>query len=196
MDVLMGVTLSVFLVLVLVNFVGDVMRYSQFIARHQQLRSDVFALMNSTLPKLIREAASIDYSNSHEHQLSLFMDKQETRRVTISLQPEIFDSREDLSQLVLREGDQIVVLHSSQSFIEDFSVHYASDPTVNGLERLQDERARQPMVQYSLQARAQRLGGSRERKAFVFFDDPRIAYQAVSTLRNYSFSNLYHPSSL
>lgn len=195
-DVLVAVTLTSFLVVLLAQFVGDVLKYSQFVAQHQQIRSETFALVNNALSSIIREAVAIDYSDSSETQLALFMDKYETpsKRVVISVEQDLSalpgGSRNDLSQLVLERGSRRMYLNSPLTFVESFRVEYPENPRSFSGDALQSARAQQPMVRVTLKSRYQHAEGERGRSEFGWYENPQISYAGAYTLRNYSFSNL------
>jgi len=191
-DVLMAIMLSTLLVIVVAVFSRETMIFSSFVERHQQIRQESFALVNTTLASLIREAVAIDYENSDEHRLSLFMDKWERddRRVQISWEQGESVDGEERSQLILVRGDEETVLNSSKTVITAFDLEYSRNPkTVSG-DQLQDARAYQPMVSVYLAARYQRPDGAQDRVQFSFWEDPRVSYRGTYALRNYSFSNL------
>lgn len=190
-DVLVGIVMTSFLVLVILRFSTEVARYNAYISRHQQIRSETFALINNTLATLIRQAASLDYANTNQSKLGLFMDKLERDRVMIELKTvpqQGGDSPSDKkSQLVLTRGSKVIYLNSTRTVFETFDVQTTKKPSSANL---QQERSIQPIVRITLQARHQRNEGALSRTVFSFFEDPWISYKTSYTLRNYSFSNL------
>ncbi|MDP2691933.1 MAG: hypothetical protein Q8O95_06060 [bacterium] len=192
-DVLIAVTLTSFLVILLTGYVRDAMAYSSFVSKHQQVRSEAFALVNNTLASLIREAVAIDYERTTETELALFMDKNEEQSMLISLDQNMSEKdgvKQDESQLVLNTGDEMIYLNSTQTFVDDFQVTTTADPTDLDASQLQEARAKQPMVKVTVKARHQRLDGARDRSDFSFWEDPWISYTGAYTLRNYSLSSL------
>lgn len=191
-DVVIGMTLCSFLVLFIAAFIREVMIYSTFITRHQQIRQETFAIVNHVLAAVIREAVAIDYNGSSEEKLSLFTDKFETpnKRVSVELESEAAnESSEERSQLVLKQGGEEIFLNSQKTYITDFSVEYPTDAKSVAADRLQDLRALQPMVKVRVASRYQRPVEARDR-VYSFWENPRVSYEAAFTLRNYSFSNL------
>jgi hypothetical protein len=191
-DVVIAVTLSSFLVLFIAGFIREVMIYSTFITRHQQVRQETFALVNNVLASVIREAVTIDYESSSPEKLALFMDKFESpsERVFVSVEQQAAnESSDERSQLVLEKGTKKTYLNSQKTYITSFDLEYPTNAKTVSAERLQDVRALQPMVRAKVASRYQRPVVDDER-TYSFLDNPRVSYEGAFTLRNYSFSNL------
>lgn len=189
-DVLIAVTLSSFLVILLGTFIKDSVKFSTFVSRHQQIRSETFALVNNTLASLIREAVAIDYSESNENKLSLYFDKYESGDQKVSIELVTFPEAEDAAQLKLTTPDKEIYLNSKLTVVEDFIVEFPENPALSSSAERQRMRAHQPMVRVTVKSRHQHPDGQRGRSAYEFYEDPHISYSAAYTLRNYSFSNL------
>lgn len=197
-DVLIAVTLTSVIVILVAKFVGESLLYTTYFSRHQQIRSETYALVNNVLATVIREAVAIDYqTSSTPAQLALYMDKFESEAKKITFKIKTAPATADdlaRSQLVMQIGTgPEKILNSERTFIEDFRVAFTEDPTVGSSSGLQDRRSIQPMVEVYLQSRFQRLNESRPDDSYTFFEDPRISFQSRYTLRNYSFSNLRTP---
>jgi len=188
LDVLIAVTLTSFLVFLLASFVSQVIQFKTYFVRHQQIRSEGFALVNNTLPTLIREAVAIDYTETTPDTLVLFVDKREKKRVKVYLEPLAQVSADDTRQLVLEGPSGKVYLNSQNTVVDEFEVGVTDDPRV--AQDVAQARANQPMVSVRVAVRHQRPESARGRQMFGFFEDPRVSYQAAYTLRNYSFSSL------
>ena len=190
-DITIAITLSSFLVLFIAGFIREVMIYSTFITRHQQIRQESFAVVNNTLASLIREAVAIDYEGSDEGKLSLFMDKFETpsKRILVSLEGEdASDVSDERSQLVLQKGEEKTYLNSQKTYITSLQFEYPTNAKTVSLDRLQGVRALQPMVRVKVASRYQRP--VEDGRVYSFFENPRVSYEGAFALRNYSFSNL------
>jgi len=191
-DVMIAVTLSSFLVLFIAGFIREVMIYSTFITRHQQIRQETFALVNNVLASVIREAVAIDYEASSPEKLALFMDKFESpsERMLLSLEQQAASGTSDeRSQLVLEKGAKKTYLNSQKTYISAFELEYPTNAKTVVADRLQDVRALQPMVRVRVASRYQRPMVD-EKRTYSFLENPRVSYEAAFTLRNYSFSNL------
>lgn len=202
-DVLIGVTLTSFLVFFVASFIRETMLYSTFVARHQQIRQETFALVNNAIAGLVREAVAIDYAESTSERLALFMDKFESpsKRISIVLVGDEADEDDELeeewglktsdekrSQLViLREKEPPIFLNSPRTYITSFDFEYPQNPRTAS--DLADARALQPLVRVKLSSRFQRPTDD-DPGLLSFLEDPRVSYQAAYALRNYSLSNL------
>lgn len=188
-DVLIAVSLTSFLVILLMVFIGETIKYSTFISRHQQIRSESFAMVNNTLAALIREAVSINYTATDEDTLVLYMSKLEdsSSEVMINL---VSDSAADTGQLQLTWGEQTMMLNSSRTVVEDFVVRVPDNPKNLSGAALQAARARQPLVEVTVRSRHQFAAEGMDSNDLTFFQDPRVSYSATYALRNYSFSSL------
>jgi|CXWL01.1.fsa_nt_gi hypothetical protein len=181
-DVMISVVLTSVLVFFVATFARDVLHFSAFVSRHQLVRQEAFALMNTTLALMIREASAIDYSKSDEHQLALFMDKFERTRLTI-----VWDQEQGKVFIKKSTGD--IALNSSRVEITDLVFSFLK-PT--DIQEFDDFRSLQPSVQITLIARLHQPDN--DRSHYAFWEDPQISYTTSYTLRNYSASSLRHSS--
>lgn len=188
-DVLIGVTLTSFLVFFVASFIRETMLYTTFVARHQQIRQETFALVNNALAGLIREAVAIDYQESNEKQLALFLDKFEndSMKVVVRLDEVTTSDGEKRAQVVLERGAKTMYLNSPRTFVTGLHFEYPPNPRLET--EIADARSLQPMVRVKLSSRFQRPTDD-DPALLSFLEDPRVSYQAAYTLRNYSLSNL------
>ncbi|MDF2379300.1 MAG: hypothetical protein P1V18_03715 [Candidatus Gracilibacteria bacterium] len=189
-DVLIAVSLTSFLVILLTLFIGETIQYTTFITRHQQIRSESFAIVNNTLASLIREAVSIDYSQTNETTLVLNMNKQEDASARVKVEIATPSPPDDTrSQLQMSWGNQHIMLNSSRTYIDEFVVTVPKR-VENVRSTLQADRARQPMVEVTVRSRHQFAAEGAKAENMTFFQNPQVSYTGVYTLRNYSFSSL------
>jgi len=181
-DVMISMILTSVLVFFVATFARDVLHFSVFVSRHQLIRQEAFALVNTTLALMIREASAIDYSASNDHQLTLYMDKFETTRLTI-----VWDQEQGKMFVKKASGD--LALNSSRVEITGLDFSFLKPMDVKDFD---DFRSQQPSVQISLSARLSQPDD--DRGHYAFWEDPQISYVTRYTLRNYSYSNLRHSS--
>ncbi len=179
-DVMMGVVLTTVLLFLMTGFVREVLFYHQSLAQHQQIRSDLFQLTHDLIPAVLKKSTGIDYEQTTEKVLSLFMDPYEQE----TLQFEWREDSEGFGELIYRSQDEVYRLHGSKTLIEDISWSYPDHPAVLGQDRLQDLRALQPLVSFRIQARF--------RSDQALARPIRLAYQAATALRNVSLSSYRH----
>lgn len=177
-DILIAISMSTILVILLTIFIRDSMQFVSYVEKHRQLRSEVFTLMNFTLPLLIREATGVDSTASKEGTLSLFLDPFEKKKALIT---------SSASQLILQQKENTWYLSTGKIEIESLQFQWTPKPSGK---TLQEDRVYQPLVRVRIVARAKRPEGFEGRTVFSFFEDPRVSYEAVFSLRNYSFSSL------
>lgn len=179
-DVMVSVVLTSVLVFFVATFARDVLHFSVFVSRHQLVRQEAFALMNTTLALMIREATAVDYSKSDEHQLTLYMDKFERTRLTIAWDQEN-------GKVFVKKASGDLALSSSRVEITDLSFSFLKPSDVKDFD---DFRSQQPSVQISLSARLRQPDD--DRTHYAFWEDPQVSYLTRYTLRNYSYSNFRH----
>jgi len=188
-DVMIGMVITGIIVLLIALFVRDMLRYSYFVANHQQIRQESFALVNNLLAAVLREAVAVDYTRTNDNTLVLYMDKLESKTITITV---VQDLDVDKSQLVIDKGGVLTYLNSPKTFVTEFAVQVLPESVETAT--IKDDRSYQPMVEVYLAVRMQkpenRIG--QPDKDFFAWELPRISYASQYTLRNYSYSSLQH----
>lgn len=175
-DVMVGVVLTSFCLIVVVIFVHDTFQFTTYLHRHRTLRQETLSLVSIVLPKVLREASALDYAKTTDHELSVFVDKEEKKTAFFFVRT---NPSEDTAQLVLLRDGREEVLNSPETVIDRFLV----TTTPKG------DRALQPRVRFRVEAHARHAEDELNRSAFEFFEDPRISYESLATLRNFTFSS-------
>ncbi|GEM_PF-5477511 len=175
-DVMVGIVLTSFCLIVVVTFFRDTFQFTAYLRRHQQLRQETLSLVSIVLPKVIREASALDYAKTTDHELSVFVDKEEKKTAFFFVRANL---SEDIAQLVLLRDGKEEVLNSPETVIDRFFL----EATPRG------DRTWQPRVRFRIEAHARHSEGELGRSVFEFFEDPRISYESLATLRNFTFSS-------
>jgi hypothetical protein len=179
-DVMMGVVLTTVLLFLMTGFVRDVLFYHKALAQHQEIRSDLFRITHDVFPEVLRKATGIDYAQSNDRVLSVFIDAYEQETVQFLWR----EDSEGFGELVYQDDDQEFRLHAQQTVIEALEWNSPEHPASLGADRLLVERALQPLVTFRIQA------SFRSNEALA--RPIRLAYQGAAALRKVSFSSYRH----